>query len=120
MYHVMFIAGMTMAVLFFGLSVFLYVRQDVARLIAGITGCGRKRAVKKSRSGTKKRSKPAGRKKEILAAKVKTAVLPECAVTVRLCSGNPLPVLAVTDREPLPDTFRVMEDIIIYYTEENL
>ena len=120
MYHVMFIVGMTMAVLFFGLSVFLYVRQEVPRLIAGITGRGRKRAARSSCSGGKKRSETAEGKKEISAAKVKTAALPECAVTVRLCSGNPLPVLPVTNREPLPETFQVMEDIIIYYTEENL
>ncbi len=99
MYDVIFAGGGLLSVLFLGLSIYFYHKNDVPGLLEGLTGYRGKRKKKSLKN------KGEGNQK---------------AVTMRLADCGKTDVLPVAETAPLPEMFDVIEDITVYYTGEKV
>ena len=112
MYHVMFVGGLVIATFFLMLSIFLFFRKNVPKLIRSLTGKNLMRAGRCIK-GTVVINPD---KQEAELPKHSETDLPEdSAITLRLCAERKTCLLMEKLETPMPAIFEVLEDITEFY-----
>lgn len=116
----MFVAGTVLVVIFLIISVILFFRNDVPKLIGGITGYKARKAIKQMQRNDKRHrfKTEVGEKVRELSDYNKTKQMAEEAVTLKLCSETETGLLSEEQEESVPEVFKVLEDITEFYGKE--
>lgn len=115
MYNIMFIAGLVLAVIFLIISIILFFRNDVPKLMGNLTGHNAKKEVRHIQQKDKS-NKLEMVNRTVGSPENSTARLLEReAVTLKLCSEDETGLLLEEREGPMPAIFEVLEDITEFY-----
>lgn len=117
MYKMIFVFGLMMTIIFLIISVVLFVRNDVPKLMGDITGRNAKKAVKRmQRQGKKNGLKVETVKRAAGSPENNATQLQEGeAVTLKLCSEDETGLLLEEPESQVPAIFKVLEDITEFH-----
>lgn len=116
----MFVSGTALAIIFLIVSIVLFLRNDVPKLMGGITGHNTRKTMKQMQQKDKKHSSKTevGEKVRELSENNETKQMAEEAVTLKLCPETETDLLSEGQEEFVPEVFKVLEDITKFYGKE--
>lgn len=117
MYNMMFVTGTVLAVIFLIISIFLCFRNNVPKLLGGLTGQNTKRTIRKMQQKDKMNTLEieTDEKNWALSGNNEMEWMAEEEVTLKLCSENETSILLEEQIGQVPAIFEVLEDIVEFH-----
>lgn len=115
MYHVMFVFGLIMAIIFLIISIILYFRNGVLKRIRKLTGRNARKAIRCIQHNETRKHLEIKLDEQTtdLMRHIRTDLPEEEGVTLRLCAENETGLLLGEQETPMPAIFEVLEDITL-------